>query len=132
MLKSVDFNISANQNGSSGTVKFLYNDLKVNLLKEADNGEKEKKGLLSFLANTVLIKNDNPTPGEAIRTANITFSRVPQASFFNLMWKSIFTGIRETVGLGIVPVKDPPAPVSKAKAERENRRAERKAERAKN
>lgn len=131
-VKSVDFNINANQNGSSGTVKFLYNDLKVNLLKENENGVKEKKGLLSFLANTVLIKNDNPTKGEAIRTANITFTRLPQASFFNIMWKSIFTGIRETVGLGIVPVKAPPAPISKAKAERQQKRAERKAERAKN
>lgn len=131
-VKSVDFNINANQNGSSGTVKFLYNDLKVNLLKEDENGAKEKKGLLSFLANTVLIKNDNPTQGEAARTANITFSRAPQASFFNIMWKSVFTGIREIVGLGIVPMKSPPEPKSTAKTERQQKRAERKAERAKN
>ena len=131
-VKSVDFNINANQNGSSGTVKFLYNDLNVNLLKENDNGIKEKKGLLSFLANTVLIKNDNPTQGEAARTANITFSRAPQASFFNIMWKSVFTGIREIVGLGIVPMKSPPEPKSKAKTERQQKRAERRAERAKN
>lgn len=131
-VKSLDFTINANERGSSGTVKFLYNDLKVNLLKEDENGVKEKKGLLSFLANTVLIKNDNPTKGEEMRVSKITFTRVPQASFFNLMWKSVFTGIRETVGLGIVPVKPMAKPVSDKKAERQKKRAERKAERAKN
>ncbi|MBB2146606.1 hypothetical protein GM921_13975 [Pedobacter sp. LMG 31464] len=131
-VKSVDFNISANERGSSGTVKFAYNDLKINLLKEDENGVKEKKGLLSFLANTVLIKNDNPTKGEALRTSNITFVRVPQASFFNLMWKSVFIGIRETVGIEAVPVKPMKEPISSKKAERIKKRAERKAEREKN
>ncbi|TKC12293.1 hypothetical protein FA048_01345 [Pedobacter polaris] len=131
-VKSVDFNISANERGSSGTVTFAYNDLKVNLLKEDENGVKEKKGLLSFLANTVLIKNDNPTKNEDMRVSRVAFTRVPQASFFSLMWKSVFTGIRETVGLGMVPVKPMKEPVSSKKAERQKKRAERKAEREKN
>lgn len=75
--------------------------------------KKKKKGLLSFLANNILIKNDNPTKGEFVRTANITYERVPQASFFNLMWKSVFVGIRETVGIGGVPMKKMPEPISK-------------------
>ncbi|TCC93361.1 hypothetical protein EZ428_00905 [Pedobacter frigiditerrae] len=131
-VKSVDFTINANERGSAGVVKFAYNDLKVNLLKEDENGVKEKKGLLSFLANTVLIKNDNPTKDEPLRVANITFTRVPQASFFNLMWKSVFIGIRESVGLGIVPVKPMKEPVPSKKAERIKKRTERKAEKAKN
>jgi hypothetical protein len=126
-VKSLDFNIAANKLGSSGVVKFTYNDLKVNLLKEDDNGIKEKKGLLSFLANTVLIKNNNPSKGEEVRIAKVTFIRVNQASFFNLMWKSIFIGIRETVGLGMVPEKPMEKPVSTKKAERQKKRAERKA-----
>jgi len=112
-VKSVDFNISANEKRSSGTVQFAYTDLKVNLLKEDENGVKEKKGLLSFLANTILIKNDNPTKGEALRTAKINYERVPQASFFNIMWKSVFVGIRETVGLGAIPIKPMAKPKSK-------------------
>ena len=131
-VKSVDFNIFANERGSSGTVKFAYNDLKVNFLKEGENGVKEKKGLLSFLANTVLIKNDNPTRDEEMRIAKVAFTRVPQASFFNLMWKSVFIGIRETVGLGIVPVKIMVKPVSGKKAARIKKRAERSAGSAKN
>jgi len=104
-VKSADFTISANEKRAKGTVRFEYTDLKVNLLDQGEDGKKEKKGLLSFLANTILIKNDNPTRNEAVRTANVSYERVPQASFFNLMWKSVFVGIRETVGIGIVPIK---------------------------
>lgn len=112
-VQKVSFNINANLKRSSGRVVFYYNDLKVNLLKENEGGKKKKKGLLSFLANNVFIKNDNPFKGETARTANITYERVPQASFFNLMWKSVFVGIRETVGIGVVPMKPMAKPISK-------------------
>lgn len=112
-VQQADFEINANLKGSRGLVRFNYNDLKVNLLKEgAKNEVKEKKGLLSLLANTVLIKNDNPKKGEPARTAKISFERAPQASFFNLMWKSVFVGIREIVGVGGVPMKPMPAPIN--------------------
>lgn len=131
-VKNVDFNINANQKGSNGTVRFTYSDLKVKLLKEGDNGQAEKKGLLSFLANTILIKNDNPTKDEPVRTANIKWDRVPQASFFNIMWKSVFVGIREIVGIGIVPIKPMEKPGTSKKEERKERHEARKAERKKN
>jgi len=127
-VKRAYFNISANEKRSNGVVTFQYTDLKVNLLKGNEDGQaKEKKGLLSFLANTILIKNDNPTKGEPVRSANVTFERAPQGSFFNLMWKSIFVGIRETVGIGIVPMKPMEKPKTSKKEERQKKRAERKA-----
>ncbi len=130
-VKRVDFTVKANERGSNGTVQFLYADLKVKLLKENEQGKAEKKGLLSFLANTILIKNDNPSKGEPVRTANITMTRAPQASFFNLMWKSVFVGIRETVGIGIIPMKPMAKPETSKKEERQMKRAARRAERAK-
>lgn len=130
-VNQVDFTIHANEKGSSGTVKFLYNDLKVNLLKEDEKGQKKKKGLLSFLANAILIKNNNPSKGEQPRVAQVQMERVPQASFFNLMWKSVFLGIRESVGIGIVPVKPMAEPGKSRKAMREVRKEERKKEKPK-
>ncbi|WP_256002096.1 hypothetical protein [Pedobacter deserti] len=125
-MQGADFNINANLSGSSGRVNFYYTDLKVKLLKESENGEPEKKkGLLSFLANTLLIKNQNPDKGEAPRTAQVAFTRTPAASFFNMMWKSVFIGIRETVGLGVVPVKTPEQGLKKIKDKMEDRRKER-------
>lgn len=84
----------------------------------------KKKGFLSFLANKLLIEDANPTKGEAARSANITFQRTPAASFFNLMWKSIFIGMREIVGLDIVPVKTPEQSMEKIKNKKEERRKE--------
>lgn len=136
-MQKTTFDIKANRNGSSGTVVFLYNNLKVKLLKDSELGEPpKKKGLLSFIANTVLIKDDNPTKNDPARVANVTFERTPAASFFNLLWKGVFMGMRETIGLGIVPVKTPEQAMKKVadkkeerKKERQERREERKKER---
>ncbi|WP_316793048.1 hypothetical protein [Pedobacter frigoris] len=132
-MQSASFDIKANSSGSTGLVHFNYTDLKIKLLKEGEEGEPiKKKGLLSFLANNLLIKDENPSKGEAPRTANISFQRTPAASFFNLLWKSFFIGMREIVGIGIVPVKTPEQALEKVKDKKEERRekrAERKAER---
>jgi hypothetical protein len=114
-VKSVNFSISANYRNSSGTVQFNYTDLKIKMLGKDEEGKTKKKGLLSFLANKLLIRDENPSKGEAPRIAHITFEREPQGSFFNLMWKSVFVGIRENVGIGILPMKKMPEPKGKRK-----------------
>ena len=132
-MQRTAFDIKANLQGSSGTVHFIYKDLKVKLLKEDDEGAApKKKGFLSFLANTLLIKDANPTKDDPPRVANINFERTPSASFFNLLWKSIFIGMREIIGLGIVPVKTPEQALEKIKdkkSERQEKREKRKEER---
>ena len=62
--------------------------------KTEEDGTKEKKGLLSFLANNIIIINDNPEKGEKLRTANVSFVRSPQASFFNLIRLSDFNSAK--------------------------------------
>ena len=121
-MQKTDFSIQANARGSSGKVHFYYTDLKIKVLKEGEEGAAPKKqGLLSFLANNLLIEDANPTKGQAPRTANITFQRTPAASFFNLMWKSLFIGMRETVGLDIIPVKTPEQAMEKIKDKMDER-----------
>lgn len=111
-VTSASFDVSANAAGSKGVVYFYYKDLKIKMLGEDADGKEKKKGLLSFLANTILIKDDN-IPGEKGRFANVTHERAPQASFFNIMWKSVFKGMREIVGIGIVPMKKAEKPKKK-------------------
>ena len=107
-VQKIDFEASANVKGSSGVLHMYYDSLKVELLKEAEDGKPaKKKKFLSFLANALIIKDANPTPGKPLRTGMIRFQRPPGASFFNLLWKSVFIGMRETVGLGIIPMKSP-------------------------
>lgn len=113
LVNSLQFNATANWTKGVGTLTFLYNDLKIELLKNEDRRLK-RKGFLTFLANQILIKSDNPTlKNNEIRKGKIDFNRPPTASFFNLLWKSVFTGIRETVGVGNIPMKSPPQPKGK-------------------
>jgi hypothetical protein len=95
-IQQVTFSMNGNEKGASGEVKFLYSDLKVNILKKEDGkNEYKKKGLISLIANAIIIKDDNPGKGD-IRVAHPHFTRDPQKSFFNLVWKTLFTGIKET------------------------------------
>jgi len=139
-VQQIDFNARANAQGSNGTMQLYYTNLKVKLLKEGEDGAPaKKKGLLSFLANTLVIKDANPAKGKPLRTANIHFERPPGASFFNLLWKTVFIGMRETVGIGFVPMKTPEEgrqvvldkmeERKEKKMDRKEKRAERKKER---
>ncbi|MCX2573828.1 AsmA family protein [Pedobacter sandarakinus] len=130
-LQHIDFKATGNLRGANGSMNMLYNNLKVNLLSDNIDGEGTKqKGLLSFLANTLLVKDENPTKGDAPRTATMTNNRIASASFFNLMWKTLFVGIKDIVGVGIVPEKNPVKQQKViAKKIREQKRADRKAAR---
>eukprot|EP01133_Synstelium_polycarpum_P013094 gene13094-15401_t len=122
-VQKADFDVQANLKGSRGKMNFYYTALKVALLKETEEGTApKKKGFLSFLANKLVIKDANPSKGEKVRTAEIRFERTPAASFFNLLWKSVFTGIRETVGIGMVPVKSPEKAYEKVKDKKQERK----------
>src|SRR5690606_23024012 len=98
-IQKLTFSVKANRFGSTANVQMLYSDLKVNLLKK-DGSVLKKKGLLSFLANTFVVKNSNPRKaGEAPLRADVKHEHPQDRSFFNLMWKSIFTGIKDNLGI---------------------------------
>jgi hypothetical protein len=98
-INKLDFNFNCNNYTSDGTLVLLYEDLKMNLLRK-DSAEKkiEKKELASFVANLV-IKNANPLRKQKPRTANVHLNRDVNRSFFNMIWKSIFAGAKESVGM---------------------------------
>jgi hypothetical protein len=54
--------------------------------------------MATLLAN-IVIKKSNPGKDGDPRTVDVHFNRILNKSFFNLIWKSIFTGIKETVGM---------------------------------
>ncbi|SFD28279.1 hypothetical protein SAMN05518672_1011435 [Chitinophaga sp. CF118] len=95
-INEVTFSMTGNERSASGEVKFLYSDLKINILKKQEGShDYQKKGLMSLFANVVVIKDNNPDNGET-RIAHPHFTRDIQKSFFNLVWKTLFTGIKET------------------------------------
>lgn len=97
-IREMEFNIRGNERSAAGTLTMKYDDLKIEMLKDVEaKGKKRKKGLISLIANLMALHNENPSPGQPLRVAKPRFARDPQKSFFNLVWKTIFTGIKETV-----------------------------------
>lgn len=92
-VNKLTFNLKGTDYVAKGTSVLLYEDLKVELLKK-DSADLKKKSLLSLLTNA-LIKDANPQNG-TIRTGDINNQRDITKSFFNLLWKSIFSGIKKT------------------------------------
>lgn len=91
---SFTFDIKANDKKAEGDVVLLYDNLKIKLLKNSEQGIKNKS-LNSFIAN-ILIKNQNPSNGN-LRTGKIEFNRVMTTSFFNIVWKSLFDGFKKSI-----------------------------------
>lgn len=99
-INDLQFNLAGNDYGINGTVKVLYENLKITVLeKEKGSRKLEKKPLASFAAN-IVIKNSNPAgQKEEPRVINVEMERNTNRSIFYLIWKSLFKGIKETAGI---------------------------------
>ncbi|MEN0094394.1 MAG: hypothetical protein AAGB30_03370 [Pedobacter sp.] len=105
MINQLDFDIKADQDLAKGNLTFRFNDLSVKLLKkQAGKDRLVKKGLLSILANALVIYADNPSKDGKFTRAKIDFRRQPTASFFSYIWKSLYQGIKYSVG--VTPQKE--------------------------
>ena len=100
MINNLAFNLNGNNYDMDGDVTFLYENLKVTLLEKDDKEptKMEKARTMSFLAN-LIIKNDNPKKKEEPRKTKPHFDRDTNRSIFHLTWKTLFKGVRETVGI---------------------------------
>jgi hypothetical protein len=100
-IQDLTFNIKGDERKATGHVKLLYKNLKIAVLKQdKDHKEFKRKGLVSLVANALVIKDANPLSGENVRTANVSYTRDIKKSFFNLVWKTLFTGVKDIAGAG--------------------------------
>jgi hypothetical protein len=92
-VNKLTFNMTGTDLVAKGSSTLLYDDLKIEVLK-IDSGDIKKQGLKSLLANA-LMKDKNPQNG-VVRTDEINYERDKTKSFFNLLWKSIFSAAKKT------------------------------------
>ncbi|SKB47220.1 hypothetical protein SAMN05660776_1240 [Salegentibacter holothuriorum] len=85
-IRDMRFNFTGNSQRSTGDMKLIYDDFKVEVLQE--DGE-EKNKFLSALAN--LIVNNEATSAEK-EQKNIKTQRTQTKSFWNYLWKNIRNG----------------------------------------
>ena len=104
-IKKLHFDITADQDVAKGRLNFAFNDLSVALLKKEEGRQRlVKKGLLSILANALVLYSDNPTADGKFTSAPIKFERQPTGSFFSFIWKTLFQGVKYSVG--VTPQKE--------------------------
>ena len=99
-IDGVRFRLEGSEAGARGTFTMRYHDLDVDLLEKEDDGALGKKHVTTLLADKFLLRSANPKPRQDVRNAQPEVERDPTKSFFNVVWKSIFTGVLQTVGRG--------------------------------
>jgi hypothetical protein len=98
-LQKVYATINGDQWKAHGDVLVLYKDLKLSLL-EKDKGKKEldKKDVTTFVANSFVLKQNNPAANDDPRREKAEFKRIPEGGFFMLVWKTMMAGVLKTIG----------------------------------
>ncbi|MFC5283668.1 hypothetical protein [Pedobacter alpinus] len=128
-VNSMEFDIKGNVDGAKGKVILRYEDLNISIMKKDDENDKLKKsGLVSLIANALLVDNANPKGKDPLKVAYPSYSRPKEGSFFNLMWKTIFEGLKVNVGITKERednLKKRADNFSQAKADREERKEKR-------
>jgi hypothetical protein len=125
-VQSLDFSVAGTQKTTKGKVTFLYNDLKVELLRHNEKGY-SKRTLITLLANLIVLKNNNPDNAQtAPRSANVVFVRPASTPFFKSMWQTILSGIKPCAGLGKAD-----APPAKPLTEKEQKKQDKALKKAK-
>jgi len=139
-VQRLNFNVDANNYGGKGHLEFYYKNLNVELLKKVDGKtELQSQGLVSRIANTLIIDNANPDIKGNFRQGPIDLKREPTVSFFSFLYKGLLDGLKPSVGFTkktestvnkvVTKVSTLVDKFNKFKADRKERRLERKARR---
>ncbi|WP_326981641.1 hypothetical protein VUJ46_15530 [Chryseobacterium sp. MYb264] len=99
-IQEMLFNFKGNPKGLNGTFALKHKDLKVAIL---DKNNREKKGFLTAVAN-LLVKSDSGGLPQSVTVEDV--ERDPTKSFFNLFWKGIEQGLKQTlIGINVDKTK---------------------------
>ena len=89
MLDQVHFNFSGNDKMMSGKLAVEYDDLKFTIYKKDD---RKKINKLLTLVATIFVKKDTK---DKIKAADIEIERIPEKSFYNLLFRGIAEGLKK-------------------------------------
>jgi hypothetical protein len=98
-IDKLDFNVNGSNYGGKGDLEFYYRNLNIQLLKKVEGkSELQKQGLISSLANNLIIFNNNPDNKGVLRPGPIDLKRDPDVSFFSFLYKALLDGLKPSVG----------------------------------
>jgi len=100
IVDKLKFSFKANNDGANGKVDFYYYDLSVALMRnDPSKDHLVTRGLMSILANALIINSENPSRDGKFTSATVNYNRIKNTSFFNLIWRSLFVGIKNSIGI---------------------------------
>jgi hypothetical protein len=91
--------IFGNKDYAVGRLNFPYKKFRIMMVNRA-TGDRAGigGGILTFLANNLLLKSNNPKIGRPRRMGQIFFQRDSHKSIFNYLWKGVLSGVESTLG----------------------------------
>jgi len=127
-LNSVFFSCSASPKASAGTMTMLYSEMEAEVVKKE---VEENSKALTWIANAV-IPISNPSKKGKTTIAKISFERVLYKGLGNLIWKSVQSGLVNTINpFGKVVKEDKKAKQDRKSRNKENKKSTKKEKRRK-
>ena len=71
----------------------------ITLLRENRRENKEKRKVITSLVSNIIIRKSNPGNGGKERTENVHLKWKDSKSFLNVIWYSIFHGLKQSIGI---------------------------------
>lgn len=96
MLNKLLLHFNANKHHSQGKLTLDYEDLSLTALK-FKNDKLKQRTLASIIANTIIPKRSKEKRKE--KEAQIYYERDESKSIFNYLWKSVFSGLKDALGI---------------------------------
>ncbi|NCE73261.1 DUF748 domain-containing protein [Odoribacter sp. Z80] len=96
-VEGMTFSMKGDAQRADADVLFLYEKLRIRIMKEKD-GHLETRSFLTTLANGLIVRENNPGSGGERKVCG-SAERDPYRSQFNYLWKTLFSGLKKSVGL---------------------------------
>ena len=98
-INEMDFDIKGDINGTKGMLALNYSDLNIIIMKKESKENYVRMGIISLFANAFIVERNNPSKNQKLRIVYPYYRRPIESSFFNLMWKTVLVGLKESIGI---------------------------------
>jgi len=96
-IKAIDFNFTANDSLSKGSLTMLYNGLKIAVKnKKTDDTIAIRERIISYVVNRKVL-DANPSKDEEVRIGIINYQRDPEKFLFSYFARSFLSGMKSSI-----------------------------------